>query len=165
MQVFIMRHGEAGHQAATDAQRALTPRGREESQRVATWLAAQYSKITEVDTAGIERALVSPYLRAQQTFDVVKPLLPAIKETEIWDALTPDCTPRPVADYLTALAASGLSSVLVVSHLPLVGYLVADLCTGEVPPMFATSGLAHLHIDASTGQGKLLRLIQPNQLL
>ncbi|MGL5007914.1 MAG: phosphohistidine phosphatase SixA [Plesiomonas sp.] len=165
MHVFIMRHGEATHQAPSDAQRALTPRGREESQLVATWLAAQYHQIAELKSTGIERALVSPYLRAQQTFNVIKPLLPVIQETETWDALTPDCNPTLIADYLTTLATSGLNSVLVVSHLPLVGYLVADLCVGEVPPMFATSGLAQVHIDASTGQGTLLRLIQPSQLL
>jgi len=39
----------------------------------------------------------------------------------------------------------------VISHLPLVGYLVAELCTAQVPPMFVTSAMAAVELDDSTG--------------
>ena len=158
MYIFIMRHGEAESHAASDAQRALTPRGRQESRLMAEWLSGQ----TE---GGVAKALVSPYLRAQQTWDTVRAVLPVAQPEEVWDSLIPEGNPQPAADYLTALAADGVPSVLIVSHLPLVGYLVADLCPGTVPPMFATSGVACIELDANTGHGKLLQIIQPANLL
>lgn len=158
MYIFIMRHGEAVTHAASDAQRALTPRGRQESRLMAEWLSGQ-------TTGGVERVLVSPYLRAQQTWETVRAVLPITSTPEVWDSLIPEGNPQPAADYLTALAAEGVSSVLIVSHLPLVGYLVADLCPGTVPPMFATSGVACIELNAETGQGQLLQIIQPASLL
>lgn len=76
MKVLIMRHGEAEHFADSDAQRALTTRGRLESDTVAK--ACAEHGITHFD-----KVLVSPYLRAQQTWqeisgyfqaDAVKPV-------------------------------------------------------------------------------------------
>ncbi|MCL6408333.1 phosphohistidine phosphatase SixA, partial [Dickeya dadantii] len=64
MQVLIMRHGDAVLDAASDAVRPLSDGGRDESCQMACWLNEQ-----DID---IERVLVSPYLRAQQTLDVVK---------------------------------------------------------------------------------------------
>ncbi len=63
MQVFIMRHGDAALDAASDSVRPLTVCGCDESRQMATWLKGQ-----KVD---IERVLVSPYLRAEQTLDIV----------------------------------------------------------------------------------------------
>ncbi len=88
MQVFIMRHGDAALDAASDSVRPLTPCG--------------------------DVGLVSAYLQA--------------------------------------LANEGTSSVLVISHLPLVGYLVSELCPGETPPMFTTSAIASVTLDES-GKG------------
>jgi phosphohistidine phosphatase len=50
------------------------------------------------------------------------------------------------------LSHEGVASVLVISHLPLVGYLVAELCPGETPPMFTTSAIANVTLDES-GKG------------
>ena len=41
MKIFIMRHGEAEHYAASDAERALTERGRSASAAVARACAEQ----------------------------------------------------------------------------------------------------------------------------
>ncbi len=49
-------------------------------------------------------------------------------------------TPLSAEDQ--ALANEGVKTALVVSHLPLVGYLVSELCPGETPPMFTTSAIA-----------------------
>lgn len=38
-----------------------------------------------------------------------------------------------VSAYLQALANEGVATALVVSHLPLVGYLVSELCPGNAP--------------------------------
>ncbi len=61
MKIFILRHGEAEHFANTDAERQLTPRGRTESEAVAR-------ACKEQGFAQFDKVLVSPYIRAQQTW-------------------------------------------------------------------------------------------------
>lgn len=147
MQVFIMRHGDAALDAASDALRPLTECGRSESQDMAEWLKGQ--------CGAIERVLVSPYLRAQQTLAVVRSALTLPDNGEVLAELTPGGDPQLAADYLRMLAGEGVSSALVISHLPLVGYLVSALCPNQSPPMFTTSAIACITLDDDSGQGTL----------
>ncbi|KNC90542.1 phosphohistidine phosphatase SixA [Trabulsiella odontotermitis] len=144
MQVFIMRHGDAALEAASDSVRPLTVCGCDESRLMATWLKGQ-----KVD---VERVLVSPFLRAEQTLDIVRESLNLPKEVDVLPELTPCGDVGLVSAYLQTLANEGVASALVVSHLPLVGYLVAELCPGETPPMFTTSAIANVTLDAD-GRG------------
>ncbi|MGK8931998.1 phosphohistidine phosphatase SixA [Pluralibacter gergoviae] len=134
MQVFIMRHGDAALDAASDAVRPLTPCGCDESRLMAGWLKGQ-----KVD---IEHVLVSPYLRAEQTMGVVGESMNLPDSVDVLPELTPGGDVGLVSAYLQALANEDVASVLVISHLPLVGYLVSELCPGETPPMFSTSSIA-----------------------
>lgn len=145
MQVFIMRHGDAALNAASDSVRPLTECGCDESRLMAAWLKSQGSSV--------ERVLVSPYLRAEQTLTVVGEELLFAGRTDILPELTPGGDADRVADYLNMLAAEDVSSVLVISHLPLVGYLVSALCPQESPPMFSTSAIASVTLDARSGKG------------
>lgn len=144
MQVFIMRHGDAALDAASDSVRPLTPCGCDESRQMATWLKGQ-----KVD---VERVLVSPFLRAEQTLNEVGECMNLPDNVDVLPELTPCGDVGLVSAYLHALANEGTSSVLVISHLPLVGYLVSELCPGETPPMFTTSAIASVTLDES-GKG------------
>ena len=144
MQVFIMRHGDAALDAASDSVRPLTPCGCDESRQMATWLIGQ-----KVD---VERVLVSPFLRAEQTLNEVGECMNLPDNVDVLPELTPCGDVGLVSAYLQALANEGTSSVLVISHLPLVGYLVSELCPGETPPMFTTSAIASVTLDES-GKG------------
>jgi len=139
MQVYIMRHGDAALQAASDAARPLTQKGIDESVVMAQWLNNQQPQIDKV--------LVSPYLRAQQTLACVQQHLSLPAQAEIMEQLTPGGHAQAVADHIRDLAAIGTHAVLVVSHLPLVGYLVSELCPFKEPPMFTTSTIACIDID------------------
>ncbi len=154
MKVFIMRHGEAAHFAASDAERELTPYGRAQSIAVAKGCKEQGFKLFDL-------ALVSPYVRAQQTWKVVTEQL-AARECQIYDDITPYGDPEAVFSYVTALAQlNDLETVFIVSHLPLVGYLTAQFATNIVPPMFPTAGLACVEFDPETQKGELLWHIYP----
>lgn len=139
MQVFIMRHGDAALDAASDMVRPLTQTGCDESIIMANWLQRQ--------TGVIERVLVSPYLRAEQTLDLVGKCLNLSAPVEVLAELTPGGDIRQVSDYLHVLANDGVKSVLIISHLPLVGYLVSELCPEEAPPMFCTSAIASITLE------------------
>ena len=155
MQVFIMRHGDAALDADSDAVRPLTHCGCDESRQMAAWLTEQ--------SVAIERVLVSPYLRAKQTLSTVREALVLPVAEEVLPELTPGGDPAMVASYLQVLANKGVKSALVISHLPLVGYLVAELCPQETAPMFATSAIACVNLDGDTS-GQLEWLVSPAKL-
>ncbi|MFG1174272.1 phosphohistidine phosphatase SixA [Erwiniaceae bacterium CAU 1747] len=156
MQVFIMRHGDAALDAASDSVRPLTHCGCEESRQMAAWLNGQ--------SVEIERVLVSPYLRARQTLNTVREALTLPAGEEVLPELTPGGDPGQVASYLQVLAGQGVKSALVISHLPLVGYLVAELCPQEAPPMFSTSAIACVNVNPDSAQGKLEWQVSPAKL-
>jgi len=85
------------------------------------------------------------------------------KEIDVLPELTPCGDVGLVSAYLQALANEGVASALVVSHLPLVGYLVSELCPSEAPPMFSTSAIANVTLDAS-GQGQFNWQMSPCNL-
>ena len=70
MEIFVLRHGEAEPRAKRDHQRCLTERGQSE---VLTTLKRGLGELQ-----GVQKILVSPYTRAQQTADIAADLLPGI---------------------------------------------------------------------------------------
>ncbi|KLN96851.1 phosphohistidine phosphatase SixA [Moellerella wisconsensis] len=156
MQVYIMRHGDAVMHAASDAERPLSQKGRDESTIMAQWLEARQPHVDKV--------LVSPYLRAQQTLEVLTRSLTLPAEAEVMPQLTPSGNEEYIASYIGALASEGINAILIVSHLPLVGYLVAQLCPAEQPPMFSTSSIASIQFDTERQKGQLEWQIGPNQV-
>ncbi|MEY4474300.1 MAG: phosphohistidine phosphatase SixA [Pseudomonadota bacterium] len=157
MQVFIMRHGDAVLEAASDAQRPLTLCGRDESRQIACWLNDQLVDVKQI--------LVSPFLRAMQTLDVVREVMVLPAKQEIMSDLTPGGDATFVCSYLQALAKKDCASVLIISHLPLVGYLVSELCPDQCPPMFATSAIACVDLNSDTGKGTFDWQVSPSQLM
>ncbi len=95
MKIFIMRHGEAEHFADSDAARQLTQRGRIESETVAR-------ACKEQGFAQFDKVLVSPYIRAQQTWQETSVHFSA-KSIEITDEITPYGQSDRVFDFVNAL--------------------------------------------------------------
>ena len=151
-----MRHGDASLHAASDALRPLTQKGIDDSCLMAQWL--------ETRAPQIDKILVSPYLRAEQTLSAIRPILTLPREAEIMKGLTPSGDADLIASYVNLLASEGFKSILIVSHLPLVGYLVSAFCPQEQPPMFATSSIACIDVDVQTYKGKVEWQLCPSQL-
>ncbi|MBI6631090.1 phosphohistidine phosphatase SixA [Pseudomonas paralactis] len=134
MKLWVLRHGEAQGHARTDAERNLTEHGRAEVLRSAAHLIGQ----------PLSAIIASPYVRAQQTAQLVREVLgfePAIC-TVPW--LTPD---GDVQQVLRELDTD--DNVLLVSHQPLVGSLISFLQHGhqrQPQPMY-TASLAELEGD------------------
>lgn len=154
MHLFLLRHGEAGPYIPDDASRALTPRGRQQLQAIASASAAALALVQQV--------YVSPYLRTQQTLSEISPFLPAHLQCQTVPWLTPD-TPPP-----TALAALGAvvnpnQPCLLVTHQPLIGELLHLLCDwpAQYQPL-GTSALAALQLEGLyPGGGQLNWIRQP----
>jgi len=107
--------------------------------------------------------MVSPYLRAQQTWESVRPFFQETNNVQTIDALTPSGSARKSVNEILALQAMGMKSILIVSHLPLVGYIVGELDPAAGVPAFSTSAIGHVELDES-GFGQLHSLIRVSQL-
>jgi len=165
MQLFIMRHGEAQNfieqGSRNDSQRALTHQGEQEAQVMASWLQKSHIPPTQV--------FVSPYVRAQQTCKIVTSLMQTTTTT--LDFITPSGDAKQVHDFIDGYCSDNpdkgseqKQSILIVSHMPLVSYLVAQLTQSENAPIFATAGIAHINYDVEKMQGELLGLVTPLDL-
>ena len=152
MNVFIMRHGEAASQAPQDSLRELTPQGGEEVKHSADWLS---HKVNSLDLV-----LVSPYVRAQQSWQVLSETLQSHQvrtNKHITPYASASLARQEIDDALVEFPA--LSSLLLVSHMPLVSFLVQEL-TGEVGPLFSTAAVAHIDYTPSRYCGRLLAVHQ-----
>ncbi|PKH03762.1 phosphohistidine phosphatase SixA [Psychromonas sp. MB-3u-54] len=155
MHIYIMRHGEAEMLAHSDSERALTGLGRLESEMMARYLADQ--------NISFDAVLVSPYLRAQQTWQSVFPFFSAVANVQTLPFLTPGGSARKSVDEILALQAAGVQKLLIVSHLPLVGYIVGELVPEAGVPVFSTSSVGIVELDED-GFGKFQSLTNVAQL-
>ena len=154
--LFIMRHGEAEAPRLDDKSRQLTPLGREQAKTAALWLKDQYCQKGIVDLA-----LVSPYRRAKQTHDMVSLDIIANK-VEYNEDIVPEGSPRLVSDYIDGLLHAAVNSkkpikkLLVVSHMPLVSYLVDELCQSYTTSLFSTASIAVIKYCLKEHKGTLV---------
>ncbi|KAF0863694.1 phosphohistidine phosphatase SixA [Pseudomonas sp. LD120] len=134
MKLWVLRHGQAESHAPTDAQRPLTAHGRDEVLGSAAQLIGQ----------PISAIIASPYVRAQQTAQLVREVLGFAGEVRTVPWLTPDANPLQVLEHLDSA-----DNLLLVSHQPLVGNLIGLLLNGHLhaPQPMNTASLAELEGD------------------
>ena len=140
LHLFVMRHAEAALLGDSDQQRPLTAQGKLQAQSQGEWLRDLNLQWDLV--------LVSPYLRAQQTFGQIDQIFAGKLQPllETWPALTPYGNPQLVEDYVQFLAEQGKQNVLMISHLPLVGDIVKQLC-GQNPAKFYPATIVQIESE------------------
>ncbi|UTW13289.1 phosphohistidine phosphatase SixA [Marinobacterium rhizophilum] len=147
MKLFIMRHGEAGWDAPSDAQRSLTPAG---TAAVKTMLAVHKDQLE-----GVTAIVSSPYLRARQTAALAASML-QVPTLEANSGFVPESA---VVEALAQLEQLPWQGLLLVAHQPLLGNLVSTLVSGDAryaEPMDPGS-LAVLELDwPAAGMAKLI---------
>ena len=120
MDLILWRHAEAFEirEVAEDLDRALTPKGERQAQRMGAWLNRQLPHGTKV--------LVSPARRAQQTAAALE------RKFKTVPLLAPDGT---VDGLLQATRwPDAREPVLVVGHQPTLGLAAAYLLSGQAQP-------------------------------
>ena len=120
MDLILWRHAEAFEmrEVLDDLDRALTPKGERQAQRMAAWLNRQLPSST--------RVLVSPARRAQQTAAALE------RKTKTSAAVAPEAS----VDALLQAARwpDAREPVLVVGHQPTLGLAAAYLLSGQAQP-------------------------------
>ncbi len=150
--IYIMRHGEAQSVAPSDALRQLTPNGQREATIAGESLRQQL--------APFDLVLVSPYVRAQQTWQAVKHACGAATLELTLDDLVPEADPKQTHDLIDALLAQHQAkNVLLVSHMPLVSYLVSELTQSDTTPIFMTAAVAQMAYDSDKMRGDFLGML------
>lgn len=154
MRLVLFRHGEAGA-AASDFDRCLTGQGVADVRKVACFVADKLNAAT---------AYVSPYIRARQTCDEIQrnTELQACHELPL---ITPDDDPLQVIDWLGQ--QDGESTLLLVTHQPLVSRLISLLLDGDESGFYpmATASVTVLEADVwALGLAKLEAVIHAADL-
>ena len=103
----------------------------------------------------IDLVIVSPYVRAQQTYAEVAKLICA-EVVEVSAEITPESDPEMFASALLArLQIEPAETVLLVSHMPFVCYLTSYLDQRVQPPLFPTAGIAVIDVEPLAMEGVL----------
>lgn len=152
LELMVLRHGiaEERREDVPDAQRSLTPKGRERSLAVLRRLSCLGWRA--------DRMLSSPLTRARQTADLATEakLAPA---AEVVEALAPGADPLPLlADVFQGVSAPSRCCLLLVGHEPDLGWLCCRLL--GAPPgaiRLRKAGLALLDLQGWVGTGSSFR--------
>lgn len=114
MKLWLLRHGQAQPYQAHDAERQLTEIGREQVVQAAEFLRG----------VAFDRIICSPYIRAQQTAQLLCSTLGDTPSIETVPWLTPEDDVRSVTRHLDQYPVEHL---LIVGHQPLLGALAGWL--------------------------------------
>ncbi len=136
MELYLLRHGIAEDNAATDADRQLTEEGRQKLRRVLKRAAA----------AGVQPSLIlsSPYKRAIETAEIAATELDYKGKILRVGSLTPDSSPPSVWSEIRGHRDE--SAILLAGHEPLFSSTVAFLL-GSTQEMIAFRKAALVRID------------------
>ena len=150
--IVLIRHGEAEPAFDDDKSRSLTERGHKQVLLASKQINQYLEPVKSFDCA-----LVSPYVRTQQTFDVLT-INVRVKQKFTSAVMTPMSSvadaQREIFDRL-----QHSNSLLVVTHMPLVSFLTSELCFLDSPPLFMTSSFAVIDVNKGEGTTELIDLI------
>jgi len=151
-----MRHGEAEPLSSQDSQRQLTARGQHEVSQMALWLQQHY--------AAFDWIWASPYLRTRQTAELMLAKQAPFSQLEIVPQLVPEADATLFKSFFDACVSEKPDArVLLVSHMPLVSFLVEAFTTPGQAPIFSTAQIACIDYHAGQG-GRLLERLSAQEL-
>lgn len=142
MILYLIRHGEAGG-GIPDASRALTEQGRLNSQ----WVFAEHQQAW----ASLDGIIHSPYLRAQQSAELLSAYSPAAPRSTA-TTLTPDTSVDECLQYLQAKNYDDQSKVALVGHNPLFSALLNT---------FLAKPNGYYHLGTSAAAALSLEVLEP----
>jgi phosphohistidine phosphatase len=145
--LYLIRHAEAqalGERGVTeDSERPLTPIGEQQS--------AAVGKMFQRRGIVLDKLISSPYVRAQQTANILLRHLQPAPELETTDALVPNAKPRKLAKFLRSMEGERIG---LVGHLPHIGEWAGWLIGAKKAQIdFAKAGVACVACGELPGKG------------
>lgn len=145
MKIYIMRHAQAENKTGCDFSRKLTKQG--------IVCAEKMGELLATSAPEIDCCWVSPLIRAEETYNGVAKSI-KFKKTEITVELEPDGSEYEVLNLINKTTC--YSNILLVSHLPIVSYIVSLLTKNSKMIMFAPASLVCIDYSLKTKSGQLL---------
>jgi phosphohistidine phosphatase len=157
MKLIIIRHGEAETFRVEDKLRSLTAFGDQQATLAGEWLSKYLGKNVSVDLA-----LVSPYVRAKQTFIQINQQVDVLQK-QISNDVIPNGDPQIAHDYIRTLLLQDakINTVVVVSHMPFVSYFLEEVHVDKQSILFDTSSIAIVDYNPKTSAGSLEIVYHP----
>jgi phosphohistidine phosphatase len=157
MKLIIMRHGEAERYQTQDKTRSLTSLGKKQARTAGQWLNGYLGIDVPVDIA-----LVSSYVRAQQTFEQLSSQV-IVTERQNCEDVVPEGNPKIAHDYLKVLFedTSQPSVILIVSHMPFVSYFLEEVHADKQSMLFDTSSVVIVNYALDVGAGQIESIYHP----
>ncbi|MFT6776409.1 MAG: phosphohistidine phosphatase [Paraglaciecola sp.] len=157
MKLIIMRHGEAERFQLQDNTRDLTSLGEKQASRAGKWLNSYLGEDAFVDIA-----LVSSYLRAQQTYSQLSEQV-VVSKKQVCEDVIPQGDPKIVHDFINVLFedVSQPSVILIVSHMPFVCHFLEEVHVDKMSMLFDTSSMVIIDYDIAIGAGKIEGIYHP----
>jgi phosphohistidine phosphatase len=161
MELFLLRHAEAGKRLparAKDADRPLTEEGKEELKLVAR----------AIKNLNVKPDLIvsSPLKRAKETAEITARTIGGKPRTELWDELKPEGSREAFLKRLSSVKAESI--VLCVGHEPYLTELIGDVTHNRGRPMMVLkkAGIARLSLKSlhPKAEGELKWLLTPRLL-
>ncbi len=161
MRLFLVRHGTAEEKLGRpDPERALTRQGRDEVGDVCGAIAAALDPPVQL--------LSSPYLRAEQTAEVIRELLKLDAKILPTEALLPESDWPSLRGALEKLDVRGAETVVAVGHNPSISMMVGSIVAGQEDARIsmAKGAAACLDIEHLHGRpaGELRWLVTPKAI-
>ena len=161
MILYIVRHGIAqqrgGPGVSSDSERALSPKGKMRTLRVARGLQRLGCRPGRICT--------SPLVRAEQTAGIMAEVLCPEAPLDVCDFLAPGATTTNVVKWLRSLEED---CAMIVGHMPDTALVASGLLAAEgaVALQFKKAAVCCISFDDPPGQGlgQLEWLLQPRQL-
>jgi phosphohistidine phosphatase len=157
--LFVLRHGEAGNRMsvlAEDSERPLTREGRIEMQKIAKSLKAVGLRTNQIYT--------SPLKRARETAEITARILKDPKLEE-WDELKPDGSKAALYRKLARFEQN--SRLILVGHEPYLSSMIGEIIgTTGARLVLKKGGLGKVRITSFTPQisGELRWLLTPKMI-
>lgn len=154
MQIFIMRHGQANPQGTVDELRPLNEEGVAEVNTMAQWFSEEHNSLDYI--------IVSPFVRAQQTKKLFTANNLSQVPNESVELITPFGDVERAHDYIRAIIETrAIKKLLIISHMPLVSFLTAELTHDQNAPIFQTAAVLEIEYDIHNMSGDMTQLTVP----
>jgi phosphohistidine phosphatase len=162
MELFILRHGQAGQRSsqASDRKRPLTSAGKVEISEIA--------KALKIMGLKFDLVVTSPLKRAYDTAMIVSDIFNIGNRVQVWNELAPEGQRMQVYQKISQLREE--YSVLIVGHQPLLGEIVNDMIHNrKLTPcnlLLKKGGLVRIRLlsKSNVPRGELRWLLSPRIL-
>lgn len=159
MHIYLMRHGEAELTHQNDRGRRLTEHGVHQAEKSGLWL----NKTVSPSKSGFDCAIVSPYRRAEQTFEQVNKHA-HVKTVLSSSDFVPSGNVNIAQDFVDYLCKENpdYTAMLIVSHMPFISYFLDQITGLPMSKIFATASVVQVDYDVEQGKGKLVTEYMPD---